>query len=200
MTEISLTKMIVVTAEVAGTTLSEAAAEMMAMELSAYDRTQILGALKRCRRELKGRLTMGAVLDRIEDGRPGSDEAFAMLPTSESQTVVWTDEMAAAANFRDMATDTVTQRLAFREAYTKAVSRARETNTPNRWWASLGHDAKGREAPIAAAVVAGRLPLETAHSHGLMLDITKTPAINLVPSAEGRARIAKLVAGIGVKA
>ncbi len=170
MTEMSLTRMILVTAEICGTTLSEPAAEMMATELATFDREWIVGALKRCRLELKTRLTMAAILDRIEDGRPGPDEAFAMLPLGEEQTVVWTDEMASAASFRDSDADNMTQRLAFKEAYVKAVAKAREARQPARWWVSMGHDARGREAPIAAAVAAGRLGLKVAQEYGLMLD------------------------------
>lgn len=197
MTEMSLPKTIIVTAEVCGTTLSEPAAEMMAMELAAYDRGWILGALKRCRMELKGRLTMAAILERIDDGRPGADEAFAMLPTAESQTVVWTDEMAAASSFRDISADNMTQRLAFREAYIKAVAHARETRQPARWWVSIGHDVAAREQPIAAAVAAGRLELRQAQTYGVMLE--NKPAAQQIehkgapPSAEVRAKIAKLI-------
>lgn len=170
MSDIDLIKALAVTAELCGTNLSEAAAQVLADDLMAYDRQQVLGALKRCRAELKGRLTMAEVLSRLDDGRPGPDEAFAMLPRGEEQTVVWTDEMAAAASFRDSDADNMTQRLAFREAYVKAVARAREARRPARWWVSMGHDEKAREAPIAAAVAAGRLTLQDARGHGILLD------------------------------
>jgi hypothetical protein len=52
--------------------------------------------LGRCRREVKGVLTVSDVVSRIEDGRPGVEQAWSMLPITESQTAVWTDEMAAA--------------------------------------------------------------------------------------------------------
>jgi hypothetical protein len=39
----------------------------------------------------------GAVMARLEhDGRPGAEEAWAMLPRDEAGSVVWTAEMAAA--------------------------------------------------------------------------------------------------------
>jgi hypothetical protein len=181
-----LVQALAVTAEICGTTLSEGAAVVLAQELAEYDRAQILGALKNCRRELKSRLTMGAILERIEDGRPGSDEAFAMLPTSDAQTVVWTDEMAAAAGFRDSEADNMTQRLAFREAYTKAVSRAREARIPPRWWVSMGYDTGARDAAVAAAVAVGRLTVKEAHDCGVLLPAPSGQMLQIAEAAQRR--------------
>lgn len=170
MSDLNLVQALAVTAEICGTNLSEPAAKVLAEDLRCYDRAQVIGALKRCRAELKSRLTLSEIISRLDDGRPGPDEAFAMLPRGEDQTVVWTDEMAAAASFRDSDADNMTQRLAFKEAYTKAVAKAREARQPARWWVSMGHDQKAREAPIAAAVAAGRLTLQRAQEHGVLLE------------------------------
>ena len=77
-----LAEALAVTAELTGTELSVAAAKVMATDLAAYPRQQVLGALARCRRELKTRLTMAAVIERLDDGRPGAEEAWAMIPKS----------------------------------------------------------------------------------------------------------------------
>ena len=60
------------------------------------DQPAVLKALTRCRREVKGMLTIQDVVSRIDDGRLGVEEAWAMMPFSESQSVVWTEEMAQA--------------------------------------------------------------------------------------------------------
>lgn len=167
--EISLAKMLAVTAEITGTNMSEGAAEVMATELAAFPRQWIVGALKRCRHELKGRLSMAEVLARIDDGRPGPDEAFSMLPTSERETVVWTEEMAHCAHHRNPSNDPMTQRRAFTEDYMRRVTEARERGLPPAWSVSLGHDLKLRETPVAKAVQQGRITLQEAQDIGVML-------------------------------
>lgn len=177
MNDVELIRALAVTAELCGTHLSEPAAMVLADDLLGYDRTLVLGALKRCRAELRGRLTLAEILARVDDGRPGPDEAFAMLPTTEAQTVVWTDEMAAASTYLDTGADRVTQRLAFREAYAKAVAKARQDKAPVQWWVSAGHDANGRERPVAEAVLAGRLDVRVAQALGMMTERTEAAQI-----------------------
>lgn len=58
-------KALAVTAELCGTTLSDAAARIFASDLAAYSETQVLAALLKCRRELKGKLTPAEVIARI---------------------------------------------------------------------------------------------------------------------------------------
>ena len=81
---------IAVCAELTGTVLSKPAARIFAQDLSTQPKPAVLRALERCRRELRGRLTLSDVLDRIamEDGRPGADEAWAMCPMDEATTAV----------------------------------------------------------------------------------------------------------------
>lgn len=164
----NLIEELVVTAEVCGTVISEAAATVIATELSTYERAQVTGALRKCRRELKGRLTMAAIVERLDDGRPGPEEAWAMIPTDEAGSVVWTEEMAAAFGIALpllQAGDKIAARMAFREAYARMVGEARDARKPVRWSPSLGHDAKGRDAALSAAITAGRLSGE--HALGL---------------------------------
>lgn len=91
-----LLKAIAVTAELTQTELSIDAARMMAIDLSQYDEQQVMKALEKCRKGLKSKLTVEAVISRIDDGRPGPEEAWAMIPKSEFSSVVWTAEMAEA--------------------------------------------------------------------------------------------------------
>ena len=92
----NLLKAIAVTAELTDTDLSEAAARVMAEDLAMYPEKQVLGALIKCRRELKGRLRISDVIERLDDGRPGPEEAWAIIPRSESDSVVWNRDMAEA--------------------------------------------------------------------------------------------------------
>lgn len=156
-----LLKALLVTAEVIGSELSNAAAREMAAELMAYPEQTVVGALRRCKRELSGRLTLAAVIQRLDDGHLGADEAWALCPRSESDTVVWTDEIATAfAAARPLLDegDQVAARMAFRDAYARALSGAREDRRLATWWPSLGHDAGGRVAALRRAVELGRLP------------------------------------------
>jgi len=144
-----------VTAEMCGSQYSDDAARMFVSDLSPYPVDQVLGALKRCRREVKGRLTPADVINRLADGRPGPEEAWAMLPTSESQTVVWSDEMRRAWAVAQPLLDSgerVAARMAFKETYVNLVALAREQAVPARWQPSLGTDPHQRADALQAAV------------------------------------------------
>lgn len=156
----NLLKAIAVTAELTGTELSVDAARMMAEDLSQYPEEQVLKALTKCRRELKTRMSLADVISRIDDGRPGPETAWAMIPKNESGSVVWTNEMAEAygvayplINDGDM----VQARMAFTEAYRDRCSKARDEGIPVKWTPSLGHDPHGREHVLMDAVEKGRL-------------------------------------------
>src|SRR5438270_13827149 len=81
-----------VVCELTSTKLSEAATRVFANDLARYPEAQVLGALARCRREVKGRLTLAEVVSRLEDGRPGPEQAWAQIMhalADERITVVW---------------------------------------------------------------------------------------------------------------
>lgn len=157
-------KAIAVTAELTGTELSATALRVMDADLAAYPEAAVLRALDRCRKELKGRLTLSAVLERVEeeDGRPGADEAWSIALSSadEAETVVWTEEMAQAYGVARPvldARDKVGARMAFREAYERIVRDARAAGAPCRWTVSIGQDAERRAVALQAAVTLKRL-------------------------------------------
>jgi len=154
-----------VCAEVMGRELSEPALEMMARDLGRYRQSYVFAALDRCRREVKGRLTLADVIERLDDGRPGPEEAWAAVPKDEGETVVWTYEMMlahAACLGLIAAGDLVAARMAFIESYRKLLVEARSSYTPVQWRVSLGHDPAGREGPVVEAVEKGRLPAAQA--------------------------------------
>lgn len=160
-----LSEAIAVTAELTGTVLSKAAGQVMADDLARYPENQVMAALTRCRRELKGRLTIADVLTRLDDGRPGVEEAWAMVPKGEADTCVWTEEMAqamsAAHDLLDRG-DEIAARMAFKECYQRLRQSARDRCSPVSWSVSLGWDAQGREPAIREAVEKGRLTLQQA--------------------------------------
>lgn len=170
---------IAATAELCGAKLSEQAASMLVADLSDYPERDVFNALSRVRKSGK-RFSLGAIIEEIDqnDGRPGADAAWAMLPFSESQTVVWTIEMqrawGVASPLMEMG-DKFGARRAFVEAYEQMVDRAREEGRPPHWEASLGLDPHGREAPLRAAVEKGLLP--AAHLPTLLPapDMTRSP-------------------------
>lgn len=162
---IELAKAIGVTAELTGTELSTDVLHAMMDELERYPEEWVAGALMRCRRELRYKLTLADILTRMDDGRPGVEQAWAMCPRTEAVTVVWTEETAAAwgaASPLIFEGDEVAARMAFKEAYLVAVQKAREGARPVKWSVTLGHDPHGRETPILEAVKYGRITAQHA--------------------------------------
>lgn len=172
MPSIELVQAVAVTAELCGRTFSEGAARMFVQDLSGFAEPAVIKALARCRREVKGALTIQDVVSRIDDGRPGVEEAWAQMPFDESQSVVWTDEMAQAFGVaRGLLEDgeRVAARMAFKEAYTRLIGEARDAGRPVSWTPSLGFDKNGQEAVLADAVSKGRLSYEHAQELAPML-------------------------------
>lgn len=161
----TLADAIALTAETCGHSLSTAAAEMLADDLSAFDEADILAALARCRLELDGPLRAAEVLSRIDDGRPNADEAWAMMPSGEQDSVVWTEEMVQAwGSVLPLlnADDPAKAQAAFRIAYQKKVIAARMRGKAPQWTPSLGHDVAGRELALRQAMAKGRITAEQA--------------------------------------
>ena len=159
MASAALIEAVAVTAELCGRVFSEPAARVFVDDLSGYPEAQVIESLRRCRREVRGILTVQDVVSRLDDGRPGPDEAWSMIPRSEADSTVWTDEIAQAWGVAEKASDRTAQRAAFREAYMAAVAKARDERRPVNWFASLGWDVRGREAALALAVQKGRISI-----------------------------------------
>jgi hypothetical protein len=118
------------------------------------------------------------IIDRIapdpkNDGRPGADEAWSLMPRDERQSAVLTDEMATAMGAAAPLLaegDAIAARMAFKEVYSREVTAARAAGKPVRWFASMGHETAGREAVVRQAVALGRLSREQAVKHLPHLD------------------------------
>ncbi|MGY2285188.1 hypothetical protein [Pseudomonas gingeri] len=193
-----LTLAITATAEVLGQTITSEAAEMMADDLADYPAEAVAGALKACRRELTGKLTLAAILQRAQaaDGRPGKDEAWAIAMTTndEFETVVLTDEiqlaLAAAKPVLD-AGDKIGARMAFISAYERFVGQAREDAKPVNWHVSVGFDANRRIQAVTKAMELKRIPRE--HGQKYLVDLSVQPV-----TEDGRA-IAGLLTGAATR-
>ncbi len=182
------------TAETLGQTLSASAAEMMASDLAGYPTELIAGALQACRRDLTGKLTLAAIIERLQarDGRPGPDEAWAiaLCAYDESDSVVITEEihvaLAAARPVLERG-DKIGARMAFKAAYVRVVDAARREAKPVKWTLSLGTDPQRRVAAAEEAGRLGRLPALQVSEH--LAQLTHAPV-----TAEG-STIACLITG-----
>lgn len=166
--EIRIVEALAVCAELTGTQLSDAAMNAMVEDLLAYDTDTVLAALNRCRRELTGRLTLAAILQRLDNGLPSADEAFGLLVEGwrdEALTVAVPEIALLAAGMGAFglfqAGDKTGARMAFREAYTRLAADVREA----RWTVSAGSDREQRTRAVAEAVKAGRLTAQRAAAY-----------------------------------
>lgn len=193
-------KAVCVTAELCGRTFTEPAAQVFCSDLAAYPEDAVLAALTRCRREVKGMLTTQDVISRLDDGRPGVEEAWALIPTGEDDTIVWTAEMAeahAACAPLLAEGDRVAARMTFKEVYAKAVTKAVAAGQPVTWQASLGWDMEKRKRVLLAAVEAGKLPAPAAREECPALPLTKADKLALpAPNAARRENFREKVAGL----
>lgn len=99
---------------------------------------------------------------KLLDGRPDENEAWAVAITSqdESETIIWTEEMAGAFNLARPLLETgdeIAARMAFKDAYKRLVGEARAANRQANWSVSAGWDANRRQVAVEKAIVAGLL-------------------------------------------
>lgn len=182
------------TAEAMGQEMNPGTAAIMAEDLCAYSVPIVKAALKACRFEVKGKLAMADILQRVQssDGRPGKDEAWgiAMTTNDEYETVVLTDEihlaLAAAKPVLD-AGDKIGARMAFISAYERLVSQARNDQKGVSWRVSVGFDANRRVEAITNAVQMQRIPQERGQLY--LADL------NVVPVTQDGQAIAGLITG-----
>lgn len=158
--------------ELTGTTLSAIAKATMIEDLMAYETETVLKALSRCRRELSGRLTLAAILERIDTGLPSADESFGMLVEgwkNENLTVVVPEiAMQAAGNGAYelfTAGDKTGARMAFRDAYQRLAADLQLNGGAVKWFVSKGNDRNHQVQAVMEAVRLGRLKQETAAAY-----------------------------------
>lgn len=193
-----------------GKDLSEDAAQMLLEDLERFAPETIVDALRSCRKELSRFPTVHEIISRVEakDGRPGPEEAWAMIPKSEDGSVIWTDEMSGAYGIAASllkSGDEVGARMAFKEKYTALVREARDANESVRWTMSPGYDPAGRETAIREALRLGRLESTHALAMGL-IEAPKGDTLYLSGNSEttnaeeAKARIREMIKSIGKQA
>lgn len=140
--------------------------EVFIKSLDGYTEKQVLIALNRCLKEIPRFPTVADVLSKIDDGHPGPEEAWAMIPKSEHESGLWTQEMSQAyfAGANLLLDDPISARMAFKESYTRLLSETRAFKRRPKWSITLGHDQRHRQAIARQAVDRECLPeSEVAH-------------------------------------
>jgi len=132
--------------------------------------------------------------------RPGVEQAWAMTPVGEEDSVVWTTEMAeafAACGPLMAEGNRVAARMTFKEVYTKLVTKAVAEGKPVEWVTSLGWDMEKRKRVLAAAVEAGKLPAIAAREECPALPLTKAEKLALpAPNPVKREGYRQTVSGL----
>lgn len=205
-----ITKAITVTAELTNTTLSGNALLAMGEELESFDLGDVLTALNRCRRELTGRLTLAAILERIDMGYPSENIAWGLIVESwrhEDLAVCLPEvaQLAGGAAYDIFHRDPTGARMAFKEAYTASVQKAKDLGQKCIWTVSAGTDKAQMAHCITSAVKEGKLsplvaqkylPTEATEERHLMLTgQVMTPEQRQI----GRQHTGKLLALLGSK-
>lgn len=176
-------------------------------KLARYDKAQVLGALDRCQSELSGRLSLEDVVRRLDDGRPGAEEAWAMVPRDEDSSAVLSEDIAQAMGaVGELAfEDRVAGRMAFKEAYARIIQSARDCGRPVKWFFSAGRSVSARADCLTDAVIAGRLALGHVlgilppHDHQRVLDrlpASMRPALPAPVNESNRKKLTNMLAGI----
>lgn len=205
-------KLLVLVAEVSGSSVSEAAAALIVRKLESYPHAAVMAALNRCAVECKHRLTLADIVERIDDCRPSVEEAWARFPKSEEEAGVVTDEMLTAwdACYRLYADgDKVGARMAFKESYERSVREARSEGRPARWQITAGLDRSATEGAVVEAMRRGLIAPDHAlklippdrHERALKAAGVKSHPLLEAPraGAQGRKELAGLIEQLGAK-
>jgi hypothetical protein len=143
--------------------------------LACYEIEDVEQAFARYLKSAEGRFSpkpasIIAIIDAMRpDGRPGADEAWAMIPMDEYTSAVMTQEMAEALHIAQPlldAGDKIAARMSFREAYNRIVDANKRNGIKPAWFPSLGQDKESRDTVLAEAVRLGRL--SSSHAIGLL--------------------------------
>lgn len=136
----------------------------------------------------------------------GPDEAWALMPKSEQDSAMLTDEIAqamAAASALLEQGDKVAARMAFKDCYTRLVEQAKVQGRPPRYFPSFGADAMGRVQVLGNAVLRGQVPLQQALEYlpehaDAIVQLAGPPDHPLLagPSATGKAAVKALLADL----
>jgi hypothetical protein len=170
----------------AGKVLSSGAMKMCIDALDSYPLAALLLAIKKHVQSGRYAPAPKDIIDLLEahNKRPTADEAWAALPGSEAETIVWTQEMAEAyaiAYDLIIGGDRIAARMAFKAAYERLCSESNIMGRGIAWTVCLGYDKRQIEPALMKAVAAGR--------------ITQSSASKLLPASTDSGLIAGLITG-----
>ena len=136
--------------------------------LQRYELLQVSGALNALMRQSKFFPKPAEIIELIEGQWHGADEAWALMPKDERDTAAVTPAMmtawgVAAELYRGG--DEIGARMAFKSAYSRAVSEARSRGESEVWQLSIGHDSDKREPAIRRAVDLKQITSEIARQY-----------------------------------
>lgn len=189
-----------------GDRINADAAKFLHDRLSEYPEQKVIDALNRCLAELKFFPSFSEIIDRIDDGRPQVEEAWALCPKNDSSAAYINEEImeawGVANSIINDTGDKVAARMAFKEIYERTVSENRSKGIKPKWWLTraygLGSEI-ANEAALRVAVEKNRLP----ESSAIALLPSYTPSKNNLPQielkeslSENSARIKNIVSTI----
>ena len=217
--EPELIKAIGVTFELSGSPLTKEAKSFAIRVLEDYPEDSVRKALEKCVTQVHGKMSLAKIIEQIDDGRPGPDEAWARLPKTEAESAMMTAEMGAAYDtIRGLMTsgpecsvggdgrtyqkiDMIAARKAFLEAYKRLTSDARQAGDKVKWIFSGGHDASRHEGVLRDAMRKGLIDPEQAQYHcpDLIGEMKEVPQLSgeVVPPEELHALIQRCKEKVG---
>jgi hypothetical protein len=148
--------------EITSANLSETAKAIMLKHLANYPAAAIIAALERCAMECPFKLTLADVVNRIVDGRPGDDEAWALMPKTEQEAGLVTQEMSEAWGIAVLLENEMARRMAFKETHRNRVREARAQGRPVKWSVSAGWNKASTESVAIEGVQRGLVGVEQA--------------------------------------
>lgn len=198
-----LLEALTVASEVCGAPMSEISARFIVRELQQYPEPDVLKALNRCARECKRSLTMADIIERIPDGRPSPNEAWARMPKDEYSAGVVTDEMLSAWGIAGSLydSDQVAARMAFLSTYQSKCQDAKDRKEPVKWRLTAGFDRMATESAARKGIEDGLITLEQAKpmlsfDRIAALEAESGPRLLSNDHTANRERLNKMLAGV----
>lgn len=171
------------TADIIGQSLNQAAIALMVEDLAEWDFNEIQAALNACRREVKGRLSLKDIIDRLPkkgDVLPSADEAWGQIVDfgNEYKTIIAPKiafQAAYQGAFALMDTDKVGARMAFKAAYDRLLPEY--LDKPIEYQISLSNNRNERREALIRAVEDGKISKQHALKYDINLEFKDEPPL-----------------------
>ena len=199
-----IAELIDATAEILGSQIKPQIIKIMCDDLSDYEFNDIQTALTACRREVKGRLSLKDIIDRLPkkaDELPSADEAWGLVHDfdNEQKTIIAPTiafEAGRCGAFNLISTDKVAARMAFKEAYNRLIPNYKGKSI--RYEVSLSDDKEERRTALIQAVEDGRITKQYALKYEFDLEFKDEPP--LLPDPDVVRKINDLITKLTKKA